>query len=85
MSKQVRTIELEGNAPQQLALIGSDDSVWVVVHIAWWNLAMMVWWFFAPFDKKAYVLLTTVDGTKYRAKAFRMANRFIRVRMGQSI
>ena len=76
----IRTIELEVNPPKSLALIGGDDAVWVVVPIQWWNLAMLVWWFFAPYDKKAYVHLTTVDGVTYRARAFRMARRFIRVK-----
>lgn len=76
----LKTIELELAGTKDLALIGADDSIWLVVPLRWWDLATLFWWFLCPKDKKATVRLTLVDGKKVSFRAVRVASRHVRVR-----
>lgn len=77
----LKSVELEIAGTKDLALIsGADDSVWLVVPHRWWDLATLLWWVFAPNDKKARVKLTMADGAKVSFRAIRVATRHVRVR-----
>lgn len=71
-------IQLEGT--KDLALISQDDAVWIVVPLRWWDFATLIWWFFAPWDRKAMVTLTIAKGTKVTMRAVRVASRHVKVR-----
>jgi hypothetical protein len=77
----IKSIEVEVRGARDLALIGADDSVWLVVQIRWWDLATLVWWWFCPADRKAIVRLRLV-GAEQRVSfpAVRVASRHMRVR-----
>jgi len=64
----------------ETALIASDDSVWVAVKIRWWDLAVLLWWWLCPADRKAWTTLTVKDGKSVRTRAIRIAKRHIRIR-----
>ncbi len=78
------SVELELSGTKDLALIGGDDSVWLVVPIRWWDFATLLFWLFAPVDRKGSVVLTIKDSPgvekKVRFRAVRVATRHIRVR-----
>lgn len=76
----LRSVELEVEGTKDLALIGADNSVWLVVPLRWWDLATLIWWLFAPSDKKAQVTLTLGDNSKVKFRAVRVATRHVRVR-----
>lgn len=82
----LKTIELELEGTRDLALISADDAVWLVVPIRWWDLSTLLFWLFAPNDKKARVSLTITekgqDGARTRVSfwAMRVAKRHMRVR-----
>lgn len=76
----IKHIEVELEGTKDLALIGNDDSVWLVVPIRWWDLATLVWWLFCPADRKARVTLTLLDSKKVKLNAVRVASRHTRVR-----
>jgi len=37
-------VSLNGSAHHGTAIIRTDDSVWVVVALKWWDLATRLWW-----------------------------------------
>jgi hypothetical protein len=76
----VKSVELKLEGLVDLALVGGDDSVWLVVPLRWWDLATWVWWFMCPADRKAKVALTLMDGKKVNVKAVRVAVKHVRVR-----
>jgi hypothetical protein len=76
----LKEVELETTGTKDLALIGNNDAVWLVVPLRWWDLATLVFWLFLPSDRKAWVTLTMHDGKKARFRAVRVASRFVRVR-----
>lgn len=79
----LKAVELEFNGTKDLALIGGDDSVWLVVPIRWWDLATLFFWVFLPSDRKSTVALTIDQeggSKKVKFKAVRVATRSIRVR-----
>jgi len=76
----IKSIELELEGLNDMALIGADDSIWLVVPLRWWDLATLIWWAFVPTDKKAAVMLTLAEGKKVKCKAVRVATKHIRVR-----
>jgi hypothetical protein len=77
----LKTIELEVEGTKDLALISlAIDSVWLVVPLRWWDLSTLIWWFFAPADKKARVRLTLHGGEKVSFPAIRVASRHVHVR-----
>lgn len=76
----LKSIELHMEDTKDLALIGSDESIWIVVPLRWWDLATFIWWYFVPFDKKRKVALTMGDGSKVSFRAVRVASRYVRVR-----
>jgi hypothetical protein len=77
----LKAIELELSGTRDLALISErDSSVWLAVPLRWWDLATLIWWLFAPADRKAEVRLTLGDGSKVKLKAVRVASRHVRVR-----
>ncbi len=80
----LKSIELEVESVKDLALISSDDAVWLVVPVRWWDLSTLLWWLLCPADKRALVKLTvgsTDEATqKVRFRAIRVASRHMRVR-----
>lgn len=76
----LKSVELEVAGVKDLALVGADDSVWLVVPLRWWDLATLVWWLFCPADRKAKVKLTMVGDQKVSFRAVRVASRHVRVR-----
>jgi hypothetical protein len=76
----VKEIELDIEAVSDLALIASDDSVWLVVMMRWWDIATWLWWFLHPADKRARLKLTMKDERIVSVKAVRVATRHARLR-----
>jgi hypothetical protein len=76
----VKEVELHLEGLTDMALIGHDDSIWLVVPLRWWDLATLAWWLFVPVDKKATVNLTLAEGKKVKCKAVRVATKHVRVR-----
>lgn len=77
----LRSVEVEVEGTKDLALISNaDDSVWLVVPLRWWDLSTLLWWLFAPMDRKASVKLTLADGSKVSFRAVRVASRHVRIR-----
>ena len=77
----LKTVEVEVDGARDLALVSSaDDSVWLVVPLRWWDLSTLLWWYFAPVDRKARVVLTMGGGEKVSFRAVRVATRHVRVR-----
>jgi hypothetical protein len=77
----LKTVEVEVEGTRDLALISSaDDSVWLVVPLRWWDLSTLLWWVFAPADRKARVALTLGGGERVSFRAVRVASRHVRVR-----
>jgi hypothetical protein len=80
MMAGLKTLELEVVGVKDLALVGGDDSIWLVTPMRWWDLATLAWWLFCPADRRAKVTLTTTDGKKTSFRAVRVASRHIRIR-----
>ena len=76
----LKSVEVQVEGTKDLALIGTDNSVWLVVPLRWWDFSTLLWWFFAPSDRKARVTLTIGDGTKVTFRAIRVASRHVRAR-----
>lgn len=80
----LKSIELELEGTKDLALVGGDDSVWLVVPIRWWDLATLLFWLFLPADRKGHAMLTIKDSPgvekKVRFRVVRVATRYVRVR-----
>lgn len=76
----VKSIEVELEGTKDLALISSDDSVWLVVPLRWWDFATLLWWLLCPADRKSKVTLTLTDKKKVQFRAVRIASRHIRAR-----
>jgi hypothetical protein len=76
----LKQIKIEVKGARDLALISSDDSVWLVVPLRWWDLSTLLFWFFLPVDKKADIDIQTTSGEKVAVKAVRVAKRHIKVR-----
>ena len=76
----VKSVEVEIEGTKDLALIARNDSVWLVVPLRWWDFATLVWWLFAPADRKARVTLTLAGGERVSFRAVRVASRHVRVR-----
>lgn len=75
----LKQIEVDVEEARDLALIGSDDSVWVAVTHRWWDLATILWWWLLPSDRRAVIKLTVAGGRSVRIRAARMASRHVRV------
>lgn len=76
----IKQIEMKLEGLNDLALIGANDAIWLVVPLRWWDLATLLWWVFVPVDKKATVHLTLGDGSKVKVRAVRVATKHVRVR-----
>jgi hypothetical protein len=76
----LKEIELERDGTKDLALIDSQDAVWLVVPFRWWDLATLLFWFFCPADRKARAKLTLTSGEKVSFRVVRVASRHIRIR-----
>ena len=77
----LKTVEVEVEGARDLALNSSaDDSVWLVVPLRWWDLSTLLWWIFAPADRKARVVLTMGGGERVPFRAVRGASKHVRVR-----
>lgn len=61
------------------ALLPSDDTVWIAVCPQRWDIATWLWWWLAPADSKAWVVLTTATGARVRTRAVRIARRYVRI------
>jgi hypothetical protein len=75
----LKSLEIEVEGAKDLALVASDNSVWLVIPIRWWDLSTLIWWLFCPSDKKAKVKLRTTDEQKVSFWAARVATRHVRV------
>ena len=77
----LKTVEVQVEGTRDLALVSSaDDSVWLVVPMRWWDFSTLIWWLFAPMDRKARVKLTLGGGEKVSFRAIRVASRHVRIR-----
>ena len=76
----LKSIEIDTEATKDLALIASDDSVWLVVPVRWWDLATLIWWLFCPQDRRALVKLTLTNEERVSFRAIRVASRHMKVR-----
>jgi hypothetical protein len=74
----VKQISVEVAGAKDLALIGNDDTVWLVVPIRWWDLSTILFWLLLPSDRRAYINLTLANGTKVKCKAARVATRYMK-------
>lgn len=78
------SVELELSGTKDLALVGGDDSIWLVVPVRWWDFATLLFWLLIPADRKSSVTLSINDGPgvtkKVKFRAVRVATRHIRVR-----
>lgn len=61
------------------AIIAVDESVWIAVQPAWWDIPTRVWWWLAPSERKAYVVLTNKSGHKVRTRAICVARKHVRI------
>jgi hypothetical protein len=77
---RVKSIELEIESTRDLALIASDDAVWLVVAARWWDIATWLWWWLHPSDKRARLTLTLRDERRISVKAVRVATQHVRLR-----
>jgi hypothetical protein len=75
----VKEVQVEVKGVKDLALIGNDDSVWLVVPLRWWDFSTLLFWFFLPVDRKASINIKTVKGEKVAFKAVRVATKHMRV------
>jgi hypothetical protein len=75
----LKEIEIGVAGAKDLALIGNDDSVWLVVPLRWWDFSTLLFWFFMPADRRATINLRTFKGEKTSFKAVRVATRHVRV------
>lgn len=75
----VKEISVEVAGAKDLALIGNDDAVWLVVPLRWWDLSCLLFWFFLPADRRAYVTLRMGGGERVRLRAARVATKHVRV------
>jgi len=76
----VKEVALTLSGLNDLALIGNDDAVWLVVPLRWWDLSTLLWWAFCPADRKAKVGLTLGNGAKVTVSAIRVATKHVQVR-----
>jgi hypothetical protein len=76
----VKSVEIEVDGARDLALISSDDSVWLVIPHRWWDLSTLIWWLFCPADKKARVKLRTTNEEHVSFWAARVATRHVRLK-----
>lgn len=76
----LRVIGFDAREFTGTALLASDDSIWIAVHLRWWDVATALWWWLTPTDKKAYVILHTTAGRRVRTRAIRVARRHVRIR-----
>ena len=77
----LKSIEVQVEGTKDLALISAaDDSVWLVVPLRWWESSTLLWWLFAPTDRKARVSLILFGGERASFRAMRVASRHVRIR-----
>ncbi len=75
----VKSVEIEVEGAKDLALLASDDSVWLVIPLRWWDLSTLLFWLLCPADKKALVRLRMTDQEKVSFRAVRVATRHVRL------
>lgn len=78
--QSVKEISLDLEATSDMALIASDDSVWLIAPTRWWDLSTLLWWFLIPSDKRARVRLNLGDERQMSVKAVRVAMKHVRLR-----
>jgi hypothetical protein len=78
--QSVKEIEIDIDGTSDLALIASDDSVWLVTPLRWWDFATVIWWLLVPSDKRARVRLSLGDERVLSVKAVRVATKYVRLR-----
>lgn len=74
---QMKIVKLHAYQQHGTVLIAPDDSVWVTICLEWWNWNTWLWWWLAPTDKCAWVVLTANDGKRVRTRAVRIAKKHI--------
>ena len=75
----VKEIQIEVKGARDLALIGNDDSVWLVVPLRWWDLSTIFFWLLMPADRKSTINLKMGNGERVSFKAVRVAKRHVKV------
>lgn len=75
----VKEVAVELTGARDLALIGNDDSIWLVVPLRWWDLSTLLYWLFLPSDKRAFINLRMYNGEQVRVRAARVAKRYVRL------
>lgn len=77
----LKSISLDIQGARDLALINSsNDSVWLIVSLRWYDLASWLWYFLTPADRRAKVKLTLKDEGTVSCFAIRVASRHARVK-----
>ena len=61
------------------ALIDSSGAVWACVSAPWWDLATWIWWLLAPSSRRRWAILKGADGTHFRSRAIRIADKHVRI------
>lgn len=75
----MKTIAVDSREYHGTALIAPDDSVWITVSLHWWELSTLLWWWLAPSNRKAWVLLNVSGDRKFRSRAICIARRHVRI------
>jgi len=75
----VKEIQVEVSGAKDLAVIGNDDSVWLVVPLRWWDLSTLLFWLLVPSDRRSKISLKLLNGEKVAFKAVRVAKRYVKI------
>jgi hypothetical protein len=62
-----------------IGLVADNGSVWVTMKPRWWDLAALFWWWLAPADRRAWVMLRLTGGEKLRCRAICVAKGHVRI------
>lgn len=76
----MKIVTLDAKEAHGTALIAQDDTVWVAIHMRWWDLSTIMWWWLCPSDRKGFAYLNLQDGRKVRTRVIRVAHRHVRIR-----
>lgn len=75
---EIKVIHYDARSQHGTALLCSDGTVWVSVAPSWWDVATWLWWWLAPSDRKAWVVLRTGKAS-VRSRAIRVARKHVRL------
>jgi hypothetical protein len=79
MGEPIKVIKVDAREQHGTAILPPDESVWVTLAPAWWDIATWLWWWLAPSDRKAWLALRTRSGGYVRSRAIRVAHRHVRI------